>query len=393
MVAPFQIPGLPTYPTSFPYPPSLAQPFMVGGTTSPFPSSILGLHDPASQLAHSPRWGQGLMSSEELAGRVANIQSMVTPGSPPGSVVAPNLLQRLSTPLLRTAENPGLWRQTAGLAGKAGLLGKGLGYGVAGELGSLVAQKALPGSSTTEHVLSGAAKGAGIGAGIGAIGLPIPIVGEVTTGGGALLGGAIGGLAGLLTGGKKKGPQPINLAHLYQQANIDPQTAAQFDRYYRVLTSLDGSKEGRLQARSTIANLVLQKVAQQQANPVHTLTPSEMAAMQAQTAQFLKPYTDQTLSTAQQAYQNTMGQLSNVPEQYRGVLSSGASNQLSAATRLANAYAAQAQLAPQAMALQQQQQTQQALAQQLLQQAIAAQLSGQSAGGGVDLSQLIGASG
>lgn len=392
MALPFQVGGLPSYPTSFPYPPSLAQPFMVGGTTSPFPSSIIGLGNPTSRLS-------GLLTPGELASRVGNIQSMVTPmpgvnAAGAGSAVAPNLLQRLASPLLRGAENPGLWGQAEGFGAKAALAGKGLGYGVAGELGSMGIQKLLPGSSTGEHVLSGAAKGAGIGAGIGAIGLPIPVLGEITTGGGALLGGAIGALGGLLFGGKKKSAadQTINLAKLYQTANIDPATASQYDRYYKVLTSLDGSKEGRLKARQTIANLVLQKVAQGQAPGVHTLTPTEMAAMQAQTAAFLKPYTDQTIQTAQLAANNTLSQLPNVPEQFRGVLSAGAGNQLAAATRLANAYAAQAQLAPQAMALQQQQAAQQSLAQQLLQQSIAAQLAG-GQGGGVDLNQLVGANG
>lgn len=296
----------------------------------------------------------------------------------PGAV--PNLAQRLMSPFLRTAENPGAWAEAEGLGAKAALGLRGLGWGLAGQAVGTGVQKLLPGSGTAEHVLSGAAKGAGIGAGIGAIGLPIPILGELTTGGGALLGGAIGGLAGLLHGSPKKGPATINLANLYQQANIDPGTAAQYDRYYKVLTSIDGSKDGRTKARQTIANLVLQQVAQQQTNPIHSLSPTEIAAMQAQTAKFLQPYTDETLSTARMAAQNTLANLSKVPEAYRGVLSTGAMNQLAASTRLANAYAAQAQLAPQAAALQQQQSQQMSLAAQIQQQALAAQLSGQSGG-------------
>lgn len=278
-------------------------------------------------------------------------------------------------------------RAGIGLKGLAGA--KGLGWGLAGWGVSKGVQEALPGSTTTEHVLSGAAQGAGagipIGAAIGAAGGPIGAVA------GGLIGAGLGGLGGLIFGGKgkKKESSVINLSQLYQAANVDPETQEQFKRYYKTLVAVDGSKESRLRARQTIAQLVQQYALTQQANPVHELTPAEAAAMQAQTAAYLKPYHDQTLATAQSAYDTTMANLSKLPANIQAIYKSNASNQLSAATRLANAYAAQAQLAPQTYALQQQQQTQQAIARQLMQQQYQqAMYPPQQAQGGVDFATL-----
>lgn len=263
----------------------------------------------------------------------------------------------------------------AGLASKAATGLSGLAGGAIGYLGSKGIQKALPGSSTWEHVLSGASQGAGAGAGIG---LAADGIGAIP---GALIGGVAGGIGGLLFGGKKKDKSADatdQLARAFQAANLDPSVEAKLSHYYSVLNTLGGdTKESRTQALGTVGQLIQQEVLNgMNSTTAQPMTPDQNAAIQLQTSNFLAPYLKQTLDTASEAARVTLSQLNNVPEQYRGVMAAGASQQLAATTRLANAYAAQAQLAPQAQAIQNQQQQQQALAAQLQQQAIAAQLSG-----------------
>lgn len=282
----------------------------------------------------------------------------------------------------------------------AGLLKTAL-PGIAGELGSYGIRKALPGSGTAEHVLSGASKGAGIGAGIGLAGGPFA---EISVPVGSLVGAGVGALGGLLFGGKKKSSESVTpeqqLAKAYAAAGLDSTTQAELSQYYTVINTLGGNtKESRQQALSTVGQLIMKemqsKLGSGGTGPA-AMTPSQNAAIQMQTQRFLAPYLKSSLDTAQAAAQATLSQLGNVPEQYRGVLAAGASQQLAATTRLANAYAAQAQLSSQAFALEQQQQQQQALASQLQQQAYAAQMANgyggyNSAGaGGSDFASLIG---
>ncbi len=265
----------------------------------------------------------------------------------------------------------------------------------AGQLGGYAIRKLSPGSSKAEQIASGAAQGAGLGAGIGAVGglglgdwLTIPV--------GTAIGGVVGGLAGLIRGGKK-GTQEVSpidsLRNTMAQTGLSPEEQHQYIKYYSLLNSVGGdTKASRAQSASAINQVILKEYLQNQGQGQTAGSPysvKEQAALQAQTAAFLAPYTQQTIDSAKAASDYTMSHLSNVPEQYRGVLAAGAQRQLAASTRLANAYAAQALLSPQATAIQSQQRQQSALAAQLMQQALAAQLSGQSSGAGTDIAALI----
>lgn len=288
-------------------------------------------------------------------------------GAPVARAVNPSFLSKV----------PGLGSAAESFAGMSPKV-QGLGYGIAGELGGLGIRKLIPGSSKTEQVLSGAARGAGVGAGLGLLGGPFA---ELTSPAGAAIGGVLGGLGGAIFGGHKKAaaPKPEDqLAQAFLQSGIDQSTQDQLSHYYSVLNTLGGNtKESRAQALNTVGQLILKEMnTPATASAPAAWTPEQNAAVQLQTSQFLAPYLKQTLDTASESARVTLAQLANVPEQYRGVMAAGASQQLAATTRLANAYAAQAQLAPQAQAIQNQQQQQQALAAQLQQQAIAAQLSG-----------------
>lgn len=274
---------------------------------------------------------------------------------------------------------------------------KGAGLGLVGDFASYGIGKAIPGSSTAEHVLSGGAKGAGIGAGLGLLGGPFA---GLSVPAGAAIGGALGGLGGLIFGGKKEDKASTGtmtpgqrLRSVLQSSGIPTTTSSQIMGYYKALAELNGgSIEAKAQALAQVQPLVLEALQGSGTNQFASgqLTPTQNAAIQAQTAQFLSPYVQQTIDSAQQNADYTMKYLPSVPEAYRGVLAAGAQAELSASTRLANAYAAQAQLAPGMAALQQAQQAQQSLASQLLQQAISSQIYGpQQQSGEEDLTALM----
>jgi hypothetical protein len=108
--------------------------------------------------------------------------------------------------------------------GRLGALLRAGGFIAAGQgAGSLIShvggQSGVGGDLT--RFGSGAAKGAGIGAGIGALGLEVPVVGEVTTGAGALIGGAIGGVLGLFHHGGGGSSQP-NADAMLKRLRLDP---------------------------------------------------------------------------------------------------------------------------------------------------------------------------
>lgn len=166
------------------------------------------------------------VSQNTLAGAMERAGGAAAVATP--QVAALDVAETVGTPLAA-----GSRLGTVGKVVGAGALAFG-GY----ELGNVAVNRSeqLKGRSTLQNVssvagtaLGTAAQGAAIGGAIGMVGLPIPVVGEVTTGAGAVIGGTVGLGAGLIRGvthvmsspsSKKNSAQTVD--DLLKQAGLDP---------------------------------------------------------------------------------------------------------------------------------------------------------------------------
>ncbi len=265
-----------------------------------------------------------------------------------------------------------------GRAGKIGNLsrvGAGLGLSYGGDmLGNAL------GKDTDQGRF---AKGAGMGASIGMWGGPW----------GALAGAGIGGGLGVLLGGKGgKKQEPIaNLATAMKTAGFDSQVSQQLMTYYNVVAQMGGNtKEAKQQAFDTVVPLFQEMLASQMgigggagqggAPGGYAPSPADYAALQAETARFIQPYQKAALVNGQLQADYMGGNVESLPPAYRGLMKAGAMSGQIASVNLANAYGAQAQLAPLAAAIQTGQTQMQSAANSLYAQGLNNALSGGGSG-------------
>jgi hypothetical protein len=206
--------------------------------------------------------------------------------------------------------------------------------------GQLLSNAVDPEKGTTQRAIADAATGAAIGS----VGGPIT----------AAIGGALGLGWGLFgpEGGGGSGDQTKQLEELVAQLGLNPSTyTAQLD----IQKELLGDDKAATQA------VLQQALADYQTNQQATAAESQfqrqesfnrgqdqsfLLAMQAQTAKFFQPFTDNILTSGIQQAQ-TLSQLApSLPEPYRSVMLAQSASQLGNAQRLASAYSAQAMLLP-----------------------------------------------
>lgn len=285
---------------------------------------------------------------------------------PTGPMLSPNMS---STPVsIRTGAAGGVADDLAGLGGGAsGLMGKlkglpfpkslagkagaGLGIGLAGNvLSGLTGGQESP----LGRFFSGAGMGGGLGATFG--GAP-----------GAVIGGIGGGLANVFMGGGAGGDSADDrFDSIMGDVSLPDDDVQEIRALYNVLKEVTGDDEAALQQ---IGQLIIQRITgQQDAQDAQ----AKMLATQALTAQFFQPFTQQLLESAQIRAGIGERLAEQLPEGYRAVARSQNAAGLDNATRVANSYAAQAQLLPAMAAMQ----YQQGLANQ------AAQQQAMGAGGG-----------
>lgn len=252
-------------------------------------------------------------------------------------------------------------------------LGRGGAAGIAASfLANPVIEAAVPGEGgQVEKSLKGVATGAGIGAAVGA---PFAGVGALP---GALVGGGAGLLMSFLGGGKKKGaiPDAEHLKDAMAEAGIDPQTGAFILNRYMTTLKLAESDDEKKQAYAEAKQLIIDAIAPTGGQSPfgqapQAWTPEQMMAMQAQSAELMRPLAAQAQGNAQ-AHAQLIGQLTQgMDPGVANLLRSGAAGEITASQRLVNAYQAQAQLAPIAAMWEQQNQYRDQISNQLLQQAI-----------------------
>lgn len=231
-----------------------------------------------------------------------------------------------------------------------GKIGVGLGLPIAGNfLGDM--------AGGDESILGRALKGAGTGGGIGAIGGPW----------GAAGGALVGGLGNALFGGGG-GSKKSNITELLSNAPLTPEARDRLQLTYEILKETSDEKT----AGATIGQMILEELNAGAAEAKATEdSQRRMLATQALTAQFFQPFTKELLDSAQMRYKMTQDLLPSLPESYRGIAAQQSIAALDDSTRLANAYASQAQLIPTMSAMQQQQSGVNQIAQQLFQQSLA----------------------
>lgn len=343
----------------------LNQPFpsWMGGAPSQAPSA---LPRPFASLASQVPVGVGRQAA----------QSALSLGG--GGAASGELLSRL--PSLG-----GLF--TGGSAAARPMLG-GLGFGIAGQVGSGLIDKLNPGgqNSNLEQTLQGAATGAGIGAGLGLLGGPLA---PLTSGAGAVIGGVVGGGLGLLGnvlglgggGGEDDAPDPIEiLGNGIEAAGLTPAQTEEILQTYEVMTALaesapEGEERDALlkQAYDVAANMILTKMQEQE-----TLASSgggvDMMALQQQAADIFAPLAQSTEDTGRM-YAAALGGIEGLPPEYAAIAQNTAARELSSSQKLANAYRAQAAVLPAINQLTQYQRDYQAMAAQMFQQATQQQMS------------------
>lgn len=307
--------------------------------------------------------------------RIAGQDLVHLPGMGSSSVSEPGFVRQLANDVTGAgAEAAGVGGATkiAGLRaalgrvpfpeGTVGKLGLGLGVSVAGN----VLGNALGGN---ESALGRFVKGAGTAGGFTTMFGP-----EV-----AIPAAVIGGIANAAFGGKHEGSSSKWLEDdTLDRAGYSEQEKAQIKTMYEVLKSTTDAKT----ASQQIGQIIIQDLtSKQQAVQQEAVSQQRMLASQALAAQFFQPFTKQLLDSAQQRYSITESVAKDLPPEYRSVARAQNAAALDNATRVANAYQAQAQLLPSMAGMQQQQ----AIASQLSQQQAAqvmANLYGGGAGGG-----------
>lgn len=309
-----------------------------------------------------------------------------------GGFAGPSAAAQAGLGALGETAAPGLLAQLGGklaplssLTTKAGLA-KGVGYGLAGSIGSGIIDRALPGNSNAEQMLQGAAMGAGLGAPLGPWG--------------AAIGGGLGAGAGLIqnTFFKKKPADPQKKANDamgrvqgYLQAGaaagLPPETQQSILRQFNLSYQFAEDEAQRKAVEATAKQQILQAATQNQITPqAKPPTGAELAAMQLAYAQAAQPAAEQTQLVGQMGAQMYGDLASNATDP----ASAAAYNQLASiqtqgADKLANAYKMQAMLLPSFNAIQQQQ----SMANQLAQQQLMQGMYGGSSGGAMDLSALL----
>lgn len=267
----------------------------------------------------------------------------------------------------------------------------GLGFGVAGAVGSGLIDRLNPGgqNSNLEQGLQGAATGAGIGAGLGLLGGPLaPLTSSAGAAIGGLAGGALGVLGNMFGGGGGDGEEaasPIDiLGTAIQSARLTPDQTEEILSTYEVMTALaenapEGAERDALmaQAYDTAGQMILQAMQQEEAT---ASGQSNMLALQAQAQDIFQPLA-QDIRASGEMYANAMRGLSaDLPPEYRKIADYQVARELSSSQKLAAAYQAQAAVTPAINQLAQYQQDYNALAAQTWQQAMAQQAAGMGGG-------------
>ena len=290
---------------------------------------------------------------------------------------------------------------TWGELGTAAKLGRGLGAGILGEVGSRAFDAWTPGShnSNLEQGLQGAAQGAALGAVVGA---PFFGIGAVPAAAiGALGGGALGVLGNVLglggdDGEDSKAADPVTiLGNGIAAAQLDPDTTEEILQAYEVMTALaeaqpegDARDQAMAQAFNTSAEMILQ--AMQQKEQMASQATNTLA-LQAQAQDIFAPLA-QDITDSSMLYANAMkGIRDTLPESYRPIADATVARELSSAQRLASAYQAQAAVTPVVNRLTQYQQDYNNLAAQQFSQALAQQAAGGSASLGGSTSDVLAA--
>lgn len=208
-------------------------------------------------------------------------------------------------------------------------------------------------------------KGAGTGAGVGAIG------GVPTAVGAALVAGTVNALFG---GKEDDGPSVWMKDETLSRAGFDEVEKTQIQTAYEILKETEGEDEAKKQIGAIIMDSIMMK---QQNRELERQSNARMLATQQLAAEYFQPFTQQMMDSAQQRYNATEAVAADLPPAYRAVARSQNAASLDNATKVASAYATQAQIIPQMATMD----YQMSLANQLSQQQ-AAQVMQQLMGGG-----------
>lgn len=199
---------------------------------------------------------------------------------------------------------------------------------------------------------------------------------------GAVVGGAIGGVGNALLGGE--GEDPAQEAEQRLQQVLARSTFTDEDReYFTLLYEVQKATTNDPQAAlQVVGQAIMQRL---QDREEERSQHRNMLEMQAVTSEYFKPFTKSIIDSARQRAMITERLAEDVPENYRGLMRADAAASLDNATKVANAYATQAQLLPAFASMQQQQglvdQAAQTLYSQGLNNAVAGN-TGQLGGGG-----------
>lgn len=320
-------------------------------TSSAIPGAVRSATGTIDPYAEELLRGAGGGAAETLAG-----QAMGGAGAAEGAL---GFLGRLKGSYASKLGFLGEGSEVGLMKGAGGLLkggAQGLAIGTAGHLlGGAIG--GAPG-----HVINDAANGAALGMMLGPEG--------------AVIGGGLGAVYGLLKGHKKGTDFNTTLDKMSGQANLTGADVSEMKLTYSILKQTGLSDKD---ARAQVGQMALGKI---QTGSQAASDQSKMLATQALTAQFFQPYTDQLIQSAQMRHQATQSLLPSLPAEYRGVVAAQDAASLDNSTRVANAYAAQAQLLPAFASMQ----AQQSLAQQAAQRTASTALGG---GGAQTLQSLL----
>lgn len=364
---------------------------LLGGSLSTGPTGLAGLTggNPLSilqGLPYGPAPISGLASQVPLGvGADAAAGALGLGGLAGGA--APSAAGSAGRSLASRASGliPGLGSAEGGLLANFSkpTLAKGIGYGLAGQIGSnVIGGFDLGGAdSALDQALTYAAQGAGLGAPFGPWGAAVGGVG----------GGAYGILHNMFGGGGDGAPEvaPVEvLATAIQRAGLNPDYTEQVMQTYDTLIALADGLEGDAkdaainQAFQQTSAMILQAMQQQQATQQQAAgNASNTLALQQQAQQIFQPLADD-IRTSSNLYAQAMGGIRDqLPESYRAVSDATVARELTSADRLANAYQAQAALTPVVNQLTRYQQDQDAFAQQMFSQQLAQQAAAMNQGG------------
>jgi hypothetical protein len=223
-------------------------------------------------------------------------------------------------------------------------------------------------------ILNRALKGAGQGAGLGLLSKnPLVIAG------GAIGGGVLGAL-GALGGKGESGPDFKKIGNLLAQAGVPEADRNQLTALYELDKQLLGEEAAKANLTTHVQQIIAQTQSASAQMAAEQQAQSRMLASQALAGQFFQPFAQDMLQSAQQRHQMINNLLPSLPENYRGVAASQSAASLDNATKMATAYAAQAQMIPAMAAFQDQQSQINGIASQMLQQGIQGTLNPTSAG-------------